>query len=780
MATVNFGNTAFEGALEPGDKVVEPVRDNSGLYLAEGAVAAFNDVNKAVEVSIPLFGAAFKAEQTAKSNGILNTYQQEVLRIADAVDQGSINPPAARMRLRALNSQYVANNPTILKDINDLHAKLVSTAGLGDIAVDGNEDYQRYKKLADDAVSGGWISNGVSLEQGVANMQAAQRRGLVLKEATDKLELMKAQNGMVTEGQKFQVTNALKDFVLSTQPWVQSQIEQARAAVSAGGNKGDIVLNLRTKVGEQLSIIGPLKAAGAEGDLSYLTSSVDKQLQNFEDWTTGKYTTDQYEARSKQITAQNELAIMTNSTLGPLISASKMIGNADVILTNRISEAVVDMFGVNLDFNTDENGAISFTQKPADVVGSEKEVKEVLSYARNAMQNSITTGDADTTKEAGVWISNALRGVKQYSASANATDFNAVIEFFADPTVGQYSEINGGFIPKDSRDNANQVIQKQYADVLIPLIRSEYDNAIKYVNERIPELASTFDVQMRTEVENISEIEIDKVIEPFWNGTGVEFRLNPKAGVGLENNMIIQSAIQDLNSGPTSIATPLNNLIRASAHINGNRDYQKTYEKDFVSNLWGNGENEKGDISMVVDPLSVSNPKGLKVNDFNSNELETAIRETSARDPDALIAATNPLEVAQAYLGMGESDSEEVKVLSEFIKRTTGQDVNPVTTAWCAAFVDAVLHSVKSKGTGRLNARSYLGWGVDVDDSPQVGDVVILQRGGPDSWKGHVGFYMGTDESGKVKVLGGNTSDSVDVGTYDPKLVLGFRRAGKA
>jgi uncharacterized protein (TIGR02594 family) len=69
-------------------------------------------------------------------------------------------------------------------------------------------------------------------------------------------------------------------------------------------------------------------------------------------------------------------------------------------------------------------------------------------------------------------------------------------------------------------------------------------------------------------------------------------------------------------------------------------------------------------------------------------------------------------------------------------------------------------------------------WGKDVSDSPQPGDVVVLQRGDKDGWQGHVGFYMGTNPDGTIKVLGGNQGDAVAEGNFDASKVLGFRRAG--
>jgi len=97
-------------------------------------------------------------------------------------------------------------------------------------------------------------------------------------------------------------------------------------------------------------------------------------------------------------------------------------------------------------------------------------------------------------------------------------------------------------------------------------------------------------------------------------------------------------------------------------------------------------------------------------------------------------------------------------------------------TAWCAAFAGSMLKRAKLPHTGKLTARSYLDWGKPVElDKAEPGDVVVLWRGSPDGWQGHVGFYVRKD--GKtIYLLGGNQSNQVNVSGYKEDRVLGVRR----
>lgn len=97
-------------------------------------------------------------------------------------------------------------------------------------------------------------------------------------------------------------------------------------------------------------------------------------------------------------------------------------------------------------------------------------------------------------------------------------------------------------------------------------------------------------------------------------------------------------------------------------------------------------------------------------------------------------------------------------------------------TAWCAAFVGAMISRAGGVSTGKLNARSYLEYGeaIDLKDARE-GDLVIFERGGKNSWKGHVGFYAGQTEK-FINVLGGNQrKDKVSIQKYGKLRLLGVR-----
>jgi len=93
--------------------------------------------------------------------------------------------------------------------------------------------------------------------------------------------------------------------------------------------------------------------------------------------------------------------------------------------------------------------------------------------------------------------------------------------------------------------------------------------------------------------------------------------------------------------------------------------------------------------------------------------------------------------------------------------------------SWCSSFAQWCLGRAGVAGTGSALARSWLAWGQPLDE-PRHGCIAVLWRDDPQSWKGHVGFFVrlaGDD----VVLLGGNQLEEVREHRYPREQVLGWR-----
>jgi uncharacterized protein (TIGR02594 family) len=133
-------------------------------------------------------------------------------------------------------------------------------------------------------------------------------------------------------------------------------------------------------------------------------------------------------------------------------------------------------------------------------------------------------------------------------------------------------------------------------------------------------------------------------------------------------------------------------------------------------------------------------------------------------------------DLAHKEIGVHEtSGNANTQEILKFFQDSGHAEVHTENTAWCAAFVGAMLHRSGVEPTGSLMARSYLDWGVGLD-APKLGAVVVLWRGSPDSDTGHVGFVVNFDAD-SVRVLGGNQGPdgAVSIETFPKSRVLGYR-----
>jgi uncharacterized protein (TIGR02594 family) len=137
------------------------------------------------------------------------------------------------------------------------------------------------------------------------------------------------------------------------------------------------------------------------------------------------------------------------------------------------------------------------------------------------------------------------------------------------------------------------------------------------------------------------------------------------------------------------------------------------------------------------------------------------------------VAEPEWLSEARRYIGTAEvSGYLHSSTVVGFFHAIGHTQIVDDETAWCAAFVGAVLEHAGIRSTRALNARSYLGWGESIT-LPRLGCIVVFKRGGS-SWQGHVGFYISHDEN-YIRVLGGNQSNRVGINTYPRRDWLGYR-----
>ena len=95
--------------------------------------------------------------------------------------------------------------------------------------------------------------------------------------------------------------------------------------------------------------------------------------------------------------------------------------------------------------------------------------------------------------------------------------------------------------------------------------------------------------------------------------------------------------------------------------------------------------------------------------------------------------------------------------------------------AWCGLFVSHCIGATLPQEVlpgNPLGARQWERFGDST--TPRTGAIMVFWRDTPASGKGHVGFYVGEDETA-YQILGGNQSDSVCLTWLDKKRLVAAR-----
>ena len=185
-----------------------------------------------------------------------------------------------------------------------------------------------------------------------------------------------------------------------------------------------------------------------------------------------------------------------------------------------------------------------------------------------------------------------------------------------------------------------------------------------------------------------------------------------------------------------------------------------------------------------------------EVRDVATTELEGSEAEI---DP-AATEAENASNIFLSKFGANEKEIEQLifqtfeNLLPEGSEKKkdimSSGDVAKV--AWCAAFVGAIAKDSGvdlPEGDDVISAKKYKKVGETVKfkkkgnvkegfANAKIGDIVIMDRLDPNAfdWQGHVGFFAGTTEDGRILILGGNQQDQINITAYPPRVVEGIRR----
>ena len=583
-----------QGGITP----AAPVADQSSLIALN---ALGNLGSKLLSVGAEVVQNKQKVDQQNNLNNVVSSFSQKQLKLADAVEQGAMSSQEARMRMRKNYTDEIANNPSLTKILAQTQGDIINTAGLGKVVAEGTEQEKINVAMQKEASLAGWIKPTASPEEQQAGIAAysqfkrheadinAQQNALQLESA--QVGFQRAKIGLATDRIQ-QVTAGYSQQSAKINLVEAKAQQQSRLAVGGIADSYNFKFNqdlqsiedkLKRKeispedavrlADQQFAIVtqavsGVGKDAGGDY-VNNIIKPMEMRYKNSVKYLSGELSED-------ILTRENErtLALQTKNLLGDdkvarVVATSRLFGNANLAIIPGVNQAVMGILEKNTDPQT----------KPADILpDTPDEKKDVASYLDLA-KSSITGYNSgfygtDGNKEAtqgqlNANVSNILRGIDVHSVAVNnPAEYNQVVDFLASPEFGKFTSQGGG-VYADAAQNASQVLQTQYIDQVIPLLKKEYESTYIPARSSNTYQAATGPVD---DTQPSSATATTSQIKPFFSGGGVVFRAEgPDA-----NSTQVRNKVKDLNA---KVGSVMNKLLRMDAHLSGNTDYKAAYER---------------------------------------------------------------------------------------------------------------------------------------------------------------------------------------------------------
>lgn len=671
---VDFGNSVFEGKLDPSTPLLNPVDDRSGETFAGALADGIDRFNKTV------FNPQAKASQAdAAKNGLFAEYAETVGLIADAKDQGKMGTDEAMRHLRVEQNKFLSNHPELSDDFFTFSNKLMTENGFGGSIVRETPAETGNRKKIEGMVAEGWDPNDM------ASYDAFQQSKIGLEQIKLKVDSLNAKGDLVSAQVKDQAITGLHSLIANGVPWVNTQAKKMFSqleGITDPTQRQGIIDQFKADVSQQTAVIKQLQSQTNNAvNADYLISGIDELVKNYTSVADGTSDLTAIENYNKTLSAKMEALIMTSDPqTAALITLDKMSKFQDPNAIMKLDQAKMNLWAkLNSTVTVDDNGNYTSEVKPPDLVESPDKVALVYDELKTSTTNLVKAGagaDKEAVAAQANKIVNVLRGAEKYGANdGDPRNFTATVDFLADPTIGKFIEQNGALIYPQVAAGSKQVIEQQYGEVVLNLINERWATATEQV--KTAATAGGFAEQLGL-VGNQTPgseqiVDVSKFIEPVWNGVGIEFKVND----AWKNNPQLKQIAKDLNQGPNSVAAPLNKLIRASAHLSGSTDYEKTYNEEFKSRLWQTGEDQKPSMDQLtgkdlLGPASLDSltniPKGAleapkRPDDYK--ETNTALRGQTGQLLDAIGAAEGATyDTMFGYAERPGGDFEGTKVTS--------------------------------------------------------------------------------------------------------------------
>jgi len=538
--------------------VTQPSVDTSAATIVDSLGIA---VNAATQIQ--------KSRAQKKQLTAIDGFISEQTLLGDAVAQGRLTSKQAKSKARNNFLRAQADNPGLGQKLIDVHGKIMSQTGLGAIIKEGTEDEQLETARVKEATLAGFAKPSDDVEtqaEGVERYFSLKRADAERDSAMKKLALVDKSDSHARMVATEEAKSATLKLSGTLAPQIAKEIDDVGLLVSNGTlsqEEGlDEINALRINYLQNFS----LTSARAGGDFANnLKAPISLIFDNASEKLEGKKTLELIERQNKNYLALATNDLLKDETIRNVVALSNQMGNSisGQAFTNKIIHEQMKKF-------TDPK-----PKSNSPVTGETSEVEPTLELLKNnlAVANSKQMS-ADEQQDLHHTMRKVLKSVNIYrSAVEDPAEYNSIITFAASSDYGDYSVANGG-VDTELSSQAKDIIDIQYTQEVLPLLKTEYEKVVTTIlRAATPGPIQGFPIT----VQEVPGQSMTEVVEPAFNGSGVTFRLSGDMPRGAGDS--VRKSINNLNE---RVAPLINNLIRSSAHFDGNKNYKAQYDAYFT------------------------------------------------------------------------------------------------------------------------------------------------------------------------------------------------------
>ena len=520
-----------------------------------------------------------EAKDALAGNTILAKFTEEQLKLVDAYELGGITQAEARGRLRANLTKAGANNPALQEDLLNTHSKLMATAGLGKVIDEGTESEQNRSKARAASFAAGFGDSDTQVENYLKYQRSQER----LKEAQ---AVLSYQNSQLEKTGKL-TSNAAAQMQLEER--IQIKAQETAMADMADAYSASLAEKVQTisedfRTGKitpeeaiaalnanRLAITNTIGATGRKTGGDYINAVVSPMLETIDfakKAISGEEPLASLENQVQHLITKQKLIAVSDPANARVVGVSQLLKNVGDFQAGVINDAGLRMLGMSID-----NGADSVNPFTKDTKASKSYFEIIKTNLKRAGEGKL---DDAGMKELNTVLTDVLDGTSAYSNSVKDLEqLKEVQNFFADPNFASYVKKNSG-IPAETISTAKDVVQQMYNDKVLPLVEKELKNAS--VTKVDTKSAGSGVLGVMT-----SSVNAEQTVYPVFSGGQVTFK-SRGTGEGV-------TKARELNK---TLAPVMNKMIKVTAHLDGQTDYQKYYDMMFGEMIGSGKVNAEG------------------------------------------------------------------------------------------------------------------------------------------------------------------------------------------